>query len=114
MEFELLQTKQDFCEALNVAFERGGNELLDIIEKNVSFREYKPKISEFRWGTYYSWIIQSNIFPWDFFLKTTTADLKAKLVIFHNKFLHKDASFFLRANYCIFKKSIFVEMLSCK
>jgi len=48
LEFELLQTKQDFCEALNVAFERGGNELLDIIEKNASFREYKPKISEFR------------------------------------------------------------------
>ena len=48
MEFELLQTKQDFCEALNVTFEKGGNDLLDIIERNVSFREYKPKVLEFR------------------------------------------------------------------
>lgn len=41
LESSLIETKQDFCEALNAAFENGGNELVDMIEKHVSFREIK-------------------------------------------------------------------------
>lgn len=48
LEFNLLQTKQDFCEVLNAAFDKGGNEVVDLLEMNVSFREKKIKISEFR------------------------------------------------------------------
>lgn len=38
VEEDLIRTKNNFCEAMNVAFEKGGSELVDLIESKMTFR----------------------------------------------------------------------------
>jgi hypothetical protein len=39
IESDLITTKNNFAEAMNVAFEKGGSELVDLLESKMTFHE---------------------------------------------------------------------------